>query len=74
MSNIFDLEGGQDKEATATAPIEPTPTMRLCSKTQILEKKERRQRLTLVAEEHQSQQLTTDKNKPVEGTNIAQVT
>jgi hypothetical protein len=74
MSNIFDLEGGQDKEATAMASIEPTPTMRLHSRKQILEEEERCQRITHVAEEDQQQQLTIDKNEPTEGTNILQVT
>jgi hypothetical protein len=74
MTNIFNLKGGQDEKATATVSIEPTPTMRLHSRTQILEEKERRQRLTLVAEEEQRQQLTINKNKPTEGTHIVQVT
>jgi hypothetical protein len=49
MSNNFDLQGGQDKEAMTTASIEPTPTMHLRSRTQILEEEERRQRITRVA-------------------------
>jgi hypothetical protein len=57
-----------------TASIEPMPTMRLHSRMQILEKEEHRQWITRVAEEDQQQQLSIDKNKPTEGTNILQVT
>ncbi len=53
MSSVINLNGGQDKEATATAPFEPTPAMRLSSRTQLLEEEERRQRITHVAEEDQ---------------------
>jgi hypothetical protein len=74
MSNIFDLEGGQDKEAMAMVPFEPTPTMCLHSRKQILEEEEQCQRITRVSEEDQQQQLTMDKNKPMEDTNILQVT
>ncbi len=74
MSNIIDLEGGQEEEATAMAAFEPTPTMCLHSRMQILEEKEWRQWITHVMEEDQWQQLTKDKNKPTEGTNIIQAT
>jgi hypothetical protein len=70
MSNIFNLEGSQDIEAMATTSIEPMPTMRLRSWMRILEEEEWRQRLTLVVEEDQHQQLTIDENEPAEGTNI----
>jgi hypothetical protein len=53
MSNIYGLEGVQGKEATATASIEPMPTMRLRSQMQILEEEEQRQPITHVAEEDQ---------------------
>jgi hypothetical protein len=53
MSNIIDLEGGQEEEATAMAAFEPTPTMCLHSRMQILEEKEWRQWITHVMEEDQ---------------------
>jgi hypothetical protein len=64
MSNMFDLEGSQDKEATATVPFEPMPTIHLHSRIQILEEEERHQRITRAVEEDQQQQLTIDENEP----------
>jgi hypothetical protein len=71
MSNIFDLNGSQDKEAMATAPSEPMLPIHLHSRMQILEEEEWRQPITCVAEEDQQQQLTINKNKPTEGTNMS---
>jgi hypothetical protein len=58
MSDIFDLDGSHDKEATAMAPFEPTPTMCLHSRTQILEVKSGTSR------SHVWQRRTSDNNSP----------